>query len=77
MIQRNFNEYALREQKAFAQMDTEMEGVLKGKGMIFNAPEPGQFRDKLQEAGYYRQWKKKFGPEAWAKLEQYTGLLGA
>jgi len=26
-----------------------------------------------REAGFYPEWKKKFGSDAWAKLEQYTG----
>jgi hypothetical protein len=58
-------------------MDAEMEGTLQAKGLIFNQPERGQFRNKLEQVGYYKEWKGKFGAEAWAKLEKYTGPLGA
>ena len=34
------------------------------------------FRDKLRSAGFYAEWKGKFGDEAWAILESYTGKLG-
>jgi TRAP-type C4-dicarboxylate transport system substrate-binding protein len=77
VIQRNFEDHAVRQQKEFARLDAELEGTLKSKGLLFNEPERGQFREKLQQAGYYKEWKGKFGAQAWAKLEQYTGPLGA
>ena len=33
-----------------------------------------RFYDAVK-AGFYDEWKTKFGPEAWAKLEQYSGKL--
>ena len=48
---------------------------LKQKGLVFNAPNNEQFRDKLRSAGFYAEWHKKFGDEAWAMLEKYTGKL--
>jgi tripartite ATP-independent transporter DctP family solute receptor len=75
VIQRNFEDYAVRQQKEFARMDAELEPALAAKGMVFNHPERNQFRDALRKAGYYSDWKAKFGPEAWGKLEQYTGPL--
>jgi tripartite ATP-independent transporter DctP family solute receptor len=77
VIQRNFEDYAVKQQKEFARMEAELEGTLKSKGLIINEPERGQFREALELAWYYKQWKGKFGPDAWAKLEQYTGPLGA
>jgi hypothetical protein len=34
------------------------------------------FRDKLKKAGYYAEWRQKFGPQAWALLEKYAGPVG-
>lgn len=34
------------------------------------------FRQKLVAAGFYGEWKNKFGNEAWSLLEKYTGKLG-
>ena len=31
------------------------------------------FVETLHKAGYCREWKEKFGADAWAKLEKYTG----
>ena len=30
----------------------------------------------LRQAGFYGEWKAKFGDEAWALLERYSGKLG-
>ncbi len=50
---------------------------LAAGGMIFNTPQSTDpFRDKLRTAGYYVEWKNKFGDEAWATLEKYVGKLG-
>ena len=32
-------------------------------------------RAKLRAAGFYDEWHKKFGDQAWALLEKYTGKL--
>jgi TRAP-type transport system periplasmic protein len=48
---------------------------LAGKGMVFNQPDPAPFRDKLRKAGFYAEWKGKYGDEAWANLEKFTGQL--
>ena len=43
--------------------------------MIFNQPAPDAFRDKLRQAGFYAEWKGKYGDQAWALLESTTGKL--
>ncbi len=43
--------------------------------MVFNYPDKSAFRDELRKAGFYEEWKGKFGAEAWAKLEKYAGKL--
>jgi hypothetical protein len=43
--------------------------------MAFNNPDPQSFRDALKKAGFYDEWKKNYGPEAWALLEKFTGSL--
>jgi hypothetical protein len=42
---------------------------------VFNQPEVGPFRDKLRSAGFYSEWKGKYGDEAWALLEKSVGKL--
>ena len=56
-------------------LDNSVEGQLKAKGMIFNDPDPKSFRETLSKAGFYQDWRKKFGDEAMSKLEKYSGRL--
>ena len=48
---------------------------LTGKGMIFNQPQVAPFREALRKAGFYSEWKGKYGDEAWAILEKSVGKL--
>jgi len=48
---------------------------LKLKGVTFNDTEPAPFREVLKKAGFYEEWKGKFGPEAWGTLEKAVGSL--
>jgi hypothetical protein len=41
--------------------------------MTFNDPDTAGFRDALRKAGFYAEWKKKYGDEAWAILEKAAG----
>nr|WP_244618414.1 TRAP transporter substrate-binding protein [Rhodoferax sediminis] len=56
-------------------LDNSVEAQLKAKGMIFNDPDPKSFRETLSKAGFYQDWRKKFGDEAMSKLEKYSGKL--
>lgn len=48
---------------------------LKAKGMVVNSPDVAPFRDALSKAGFYAEWKKTYGDEAWGTLERYVGKL--
>ena len=52
-----------------------LEAQLKAKGLTFNTPDSKTFRDALSKAGFYAEWRGKFGDEAMAKLEKYSGKL--
>jgi TRAP-type transport system periplasmic protein len=43
--------------------------------MVFNQPNSESFRGRMRQAGFYSEWQTKFGPDAWAILERYTGKL--
>jgi TRAP-type C4-dicarboxylate transport system substrate-binding protein len=72
---RIFEANALKQRAAHAAMEATLETKLKGAGMQFNKVDGKPFREMLQKAGYYTDWQKKFGPEAWALLEKYSGKL--
>jgi hypothetical protein len=44
--------------------------------MVLNTPDGKSFRDALAKAGFYEEWRGKFGADAMARLEKYSGKLG-
>ena len=52
-----------------------LEAQLKAKGLTFNYPDSKSFRDALSKAGFYKEWRAKFGDEAMGQLEKYSGKL--
>jgi tripartite ATP-independent transporter DctP family solute receptor len=75
ILNSNFDAAAVKERADLLEMDRSLQAELTGKGMIFNRPDPVQFRAALVKAGFYTQWQKSYGAEAWAQLEKYTGPL--
>ncbi|HZS84620.1 MAG TPA: TRAP transporter substrate-binding protein [Stellaceae bacterium] len=72
---RNFNAAALEQRQQIRQLNDSLQGKLQASGMVFNKPDPQSFRAALQKAKFYENWKAKYGNEAWALLEKYTGKL--
>jgi TRAP-type C4-dicarboxylate transport system substrate-binding protein len=52
-----------------------LESELKTRGLSFNDVDKKPFQEALRSAGFYAEWKRKFGDEAWAILEKYAGGL--
>lgn len=73
---KHLNAAAVSQRADVATLNGTLQQELAAKGMVFNAPKTDTFRDKLRSAGFYAEWKAKFGDEAWATLEKYTGKLG-
>ena len=44
--------------------------------LVFNTTDPQKFRGALRAAGFYAEWKEKYGPDAWAVFERQVGVLG-
>jgi tripartite ATP-independent transporter DctP family solute receptor len=77
LISARFDAAAVKQREDVARLNTELETSLKQKGLTFNYPEKAPFRDALTKAGFYAEWKQKYGAEPWSKLEKYAGTLGA
>ena len=58
-----------------AKLNGELRAQLSGRGLKFNDTDPAAFRDVLRRAGFYTEWKKRFGDEAWSTLESVVGQL--
>ena len=72
---KHINEAALDQRADVEKLNTSLRGDLEGKGFVFNDVDKAQFRDKLRAAGFYNDWRGKYGDKAWGVLEQYAGKL--
>ena len=75
IVRDNVNAAGLKQRDDVRQLNDNLLADLKGKGMIINTTNADSFRAKLRSANFYADWHKKFGDEAWAVLEKYTGKL--
>jgi len=75
IVNESFDAAALKERADLVDMDRSLQAELSGKGMVFNKPDPVAFRAALVKTGFYTQWQKTYGAEAWSALEKYTGKL--
>jgi tripartite ATP-independent transporter DctP family solute receptor len=75
LVNESLDAAAIKERADLLEMDRSLQAELIAKGMVFNKPDPVQFRAALVKAGFYTQWQKTYGAEAWERLEQYTGKL--
>ncbi len=69
------NDAGMKQREDIKKLNATLEADLKSKGMTFNQPSPDSFRAKLREAGFYTDWKGRFGEEAWNLLEKAAGKL--
>ena len=75
VISKNFAAAAVAQRDDMAKLNTSVAKELKDKGLAFNEVDPALFRARLQKAGFFAEWKGKFGDDAWAILEKYSGKI--
>jgi TRAP-type transport system periplasmic protein len=75
IVEAEFNAGAIAEREDLAKMSQTVKESLQGKGMQFVDTDAQAFRAKLKSAGFYEEWKGKFGAEAWGVLEKAVGNL--
>jgi tripartite ATP-independent transporter DctP family solute receptor len=75
IVEAEFNAGAVAEREDLAKMNNTVAATLKSKGMQFVETDAATFRAKLKSAGFYEEWKGKFGAEAWGVLEKAVGNL--
>ena len=75
IVNESFDAAAVKERADLLEMDRSLQAELTAKGVVFNKPDPVHFRAAQVKAGFYAQWQKTYGAEAWAALEKYTGPL--
>jgi tripartite ATP-independent transporter DctP family solute receptor len=73
IVAKNLNEAGVKEREDVAKLNATLEQELAAKGMKINHPDAAPFRQTLKDAGFYSEWKGKYGDEAWAILEKAVG----
>jgi TRAP-type transport system periplasmic protein len=75
IVAKNINAAAVNERADVAKLNAGLRQELASKGLTFNQPDTAPFREKLRSAGFYSEWRGKYGEEAWALLEKAVGKL--
>jgi TRAP-type transport system periplasmic protein len=75
IVAREFNSSALDERQDVAKLNGQLKDKLASGGMQFNNIEREPFRARLKAAGFYKDWRARFGDEAWQMLEAAVGEL--
>jgi len=73
---KHFGEAARKQRDDIAKLNVDLQKTLEGKGLTFNSVDVATFQQALRGTSFYADAREKFGDEAWALLEQYTGKLG-
>ena len=74
IVAKNFDASAVEQRADIEALNATLQTELEANGMVFNTPDTAPFQQKLVDAGFYAEWKGKFGDDAWAILEKATGL---
>ncbi|ANN79856.1 TRAP transporter substrate-binding protein [Bordetella flabilis] len=70
-----FNDAGMLQREDLKQMNQSIQTDLESKGLKFNRPAAATFQAQLRQAGFYEEWRGKFGDQAWGLLEETVGKL--
>jgi tripartite ATP-independent transporter DctP family solute receptor len=69
------NEAGMKQRDDIKALNATVQADLQSKGLAFNKTNPDSFRAKLRDAGFYKEWKERFGADTWGLLEGAVGGL--
>jgi tripartite ATP-independent transporter DctP family solute receptor len=75
IVTKNINAAGMAERADVFKLNSNLQSDLAAKGMLFNKTDPAPFREALQKAGFYAEWRGKYGEEAFSILEKAVGKL--
>jgi len=75
IVEAEFNRSVTDERADLTRLNPGMRGDLVLSGLQLNAVEAEPFQRLLQKAGYYAEWRGRFGDAAWRLLEESVGGL--
>lgn len=75
IVGRNVDIAADEQRVEIRRLNESLQGDLKKQGMVFNDVDIASLQTAIADAGYYKEWKGKFGAEAWGLLQKYSGVV--
>ena len=76
VVERIINEEAIWQRAEVEKMNAQLRSELESRWLQFVEVNNEDFRNKLVAAGFYAEWRKRYGEEPWSLLEKVTGKLG-
>lgn len=75
LVKREFDRAADEQRDDTTKLNATLKEQLIGKGLTFEATDKDAFRKALSAAGFYKEWRGKFGEDNWKVLEGVVGAL--
>ncbi len=75
IVRREFDRAAIEQREDTVKLNASLKDQLVAKGLAFEAVDKAAFRKGLSDAGFYKEWRGKFGEENWKVLETIVGGL--
>lgn len=75
IVRREFDRASMEQRADVERLNASLKEQLTGKGLTFESADRPAFRKALSSAGFYKEWREKFGAENWAALESVVGQL--
>lgn len=75
VVAKHINAAGMKQRADVATMNASLMKSLGERGLNFSQAQTTTFRAHLKKAGFYAEWKAKFGADAWAILERSVGSL--
>ncbi len=73
IVQRELATSGQQEREDVVKLSDSLRQDLTAKGMVFHDVDRTKFQELLKTTSYYKDWKTKFGEEAWKVLEATAG----
>lgn len=75
IVAKHLDRAALDQRNDSEALGASLQSDLTKQGIVFNEPDIAPFREALRKAGFYTDWRAKFGETAWNTLEAAVGQL--
>ena len=75
ILAREFSAAAIAERADIAKLNVDVRSTLQSRGLVFNDVDSSMFREALKQSGFYKEWRGKYGEDAWHVLEESVGAV--